>query len=375
MLVTEDREFVTLLDELAEADAYALDTEFHRENFYFPRVAVVQLAVPGRVAVVDATTVDVAPLRRLLDGPGLAVVHAVDQDLEVLDRCCGALPGRVFDTQIAGGLLGYGSASLVRLVQVMLGRRLDKGPRMSDWFKRPLTTEQVDYAAADVAHLLELRAGLEARLEEAGRLGWVADECERRRRLRPVDIETAWWRIKGSRQLRGKARGVAQEVAAWREREAMAADKPTRTIFPDDLIIGVAERIPESVRDLPKSRMFDPRRLPAERAAEIIAAARRGAELTAIQIKSPPSDDLPSHLQPVASLISAWVSQVSRQLSIETALLATSADIDAFLRRDPNPRVTQGWRGELVGADMARIASGRSGVAYDGKGSLVLVDR
>ncbi len=375
MLVTDDREFEALLADLAGADAYALDTEFHRENFYYPRVAVVQLAVPGEVWVVDATVVDVSPMRRLIEGPGLAVVHAVDQDLEVLDRCCGALPSRIFDTQVAGGLLGYGSASLARLVSTLLGRKLEKGPRMSDWFRRPLSPEQIEYAEADVIHLLDLRAELEARLEEAGRLDWVAEECERRRRLRKPDPDIAWWRLKGSRQLRGTARGVAQEVAAWRDRTAMAMDRPARTVLPDELILQLAERTPKTVRDLPRSRLFDPRRLNAEASAELIAAANRGASLPSSEIRLPPSDDLPSHLQPVASLMSAWVSQTSRRLSIETALLATSADIESFLRRDPNPRVMQGWRADLVGRDLERIASGKAGVAYDGKGSLVLVDR
>lgn len=374
MLITDNAEFQGLVAELAAAPAYALDTEFHREGFYFPRVAVVQLAAAGRVAVVDATTVDTELLRPLLEAPGVAVAHAVEQDLEVLDRTCAAVPTRVFDTQIAAGFLGFPSSSLTNLVSEFLGRELKKGARMTDWFRRPLTPEQIAYAEADVAHLLDLRAALEARLTDAGRLGWVEEECERRRRIRPQDPDTAWWRLKGSRQLTGKARGIAQEVGAWRERAAAAADRPSRSILPDETIVSLAERPPTSAAGLPKNRLFDPRRLPPATVDDLLAAATRGAALPRDRLRLPPNEILPSRLHPLAGLVAAWVSQLSRDLSIDAALLATRSDIEAFLRGDPGAGLRHGWRAQLVGATVERIAAGRAAIAYDGRGALVLVD-
>jgi ribonuclease D len=374
MLVADNNRFAALVDELAGAEAYGLDAEFHGESSYYPRLAVLQVATPTRAAVVDATLVDVTPLRPVLEGPGLMVAHAGEQDLQVLLRSAGAIPSRMLDTQIAAGFLGYGSPSLAKLVSELLGVRLEKGARMSDWFKRPLTAEQITYAAADVLHLLDLREVLEERLVAAGRLAWAYEECERHRRVRQPDVHTVWWRVKGYRQLRGKSRGVAQELAAWRERAAMAADKPARRILADEALLLLAERPPRSVRDMPTSRLFDARRLSAEHLDGMMAAVARGLELPPSTLRLPPDTDIPFQLQPLATLLTAWVSQQSRDLSIDGALIATRHDIEAFLRRVPDNRLESGWRAELVGATVGRIVAGTAAVAYDGNGRLVLVD-
>jgi len=375
VLVADNVAFAVLLDDLRDADAYGLDAEFHGESSYYPRLAVLQIASPDRVAVVDATTVDVHPFAAILEGPGLMVAHAGEQDLQVLQRSAGAIPARMLDTQVAAGFMGFGSPSLARLVGDLLGVRLEKGARMSDWFKRPLTTEQVAYAAADVVHLLDLRRVIEERLAATGRLEWAYDESERRRRVREPDIGMAWWRLKGWRQLRGPSRGVAQELAAWRERAAMASDKPARRVLADEAVMLLAERPPRSVRDIPKSRLFDIGRLSTKIVDELMAAVARGLELPAAELRLPPDTDLPPHLQTLASLLAAWVAQQSRTLSIDATLLATRSDIEAFLRGVPDNRLEHGWRAELVGSTVERIVAGTAAIAYDGKGSLVLIDR
>lgn len=374
LLVDDDEHFASLVDELAEADAYGLDAEFHGESSYYPRLAVLQVATPTRAAVVDATRVEVSRLRPVLEGAGLMVAHAGEQDLQVLLRSAGAIPAQMLDTQIAAGFLGFGSPSLARLVGDILGIRLEKGARMSDWFKRPLTAEQITYAAADVIHLLDLRSVIEERLAAAGRLEWAYEECERHRRVRQPDLGAVWWRVKGHRQLRGRSRGVAQELAAWREAAAMAADKPPRRILTDDALLLLAEKPPGSTRDMPASRLFDARRLSATMLDGLMAAVGRGLELAPADLRLPPDEGLAPQLQPLATLLSAWVSQQSRDLSIDTTLVATRSDIEAFLRRVPDNRLQQGWRAELVGATVGRIVAGDAAVAYDGAGRLVLVD-
>ena len=375
MLLDDDTAFASFLKHLAGAEAYALDAEFHGENSYYPQLAVLQLATPGQVAVVDATTVDVRPLAAVLDGPALMVAHAGEQDLQVLLRATGTIPSRLFDTQVAAGFLGFSPPSLAKLVADLLGVRLEKGARMSDWFKRPLTAEQVAYAAADVDHLLELRAVIDERLTATGRLSWAFEESERRRRVREPDVDTAWWRLKGVRQLRGPGRGVAQELAAWRERAAMAADKPARRILADEAVLLLAERPPRSAADMPKSRLFDSRRLSRDVVDGLVAAIARGRDLPKAGLRLPPDTDLPPQLQPLASLLSAWVAQQSRDIAVDPTLLGTRADIEAYLRRVPDCHLGKGWRAELIGASLARIVAGDAGVAYDGAGGLVLVDR
>jgi ribonuclease D len=375
MLLANTSEVEQLVSEFSDADVYALDTEFHGEGRYYPRLAVIQLAVPGRVAVIDATAVDPRSLQRLFSGPALAVTHAGGQDLEILCRACGVQPSRVFDTQIAGGFLGYSSASLAKLVREFLGRSMDKTSVLSDWFHRPLSAEQIAYAEADVAHLLELRAVLETRLADLGRLAWATEECERLGTPSSPDVTTAWWRLKGAGQLRALARARAQELAAWRERAAQLADRPARSILPDETLVAIAERPPRSAADLPKSRLFDPRKLSRSTVEEVLAAAARGADLPPDDLRLPPNS-LSPRLQGVVGLIAAWVQQQARDLSIDPALLATRRGIEAFLQNEPDLRLCQGWRAEVIGGAVERIATGRAAVAYDARaGALVLVDR
>jgi ribonuclease D len=374
MLVANAVKLDQVIHEFGEAEAYALDTEFHTERTYYPRLALIQLAVPGQVAVIDVTAVDPRGLAPLLAGGGVAVTHAGGRDLDIIERACGVRPATLFDTQIAAGFLGSSNAGLTTLLTDFLGLRVDKGQQMSDWFRRPLSREQIAYAEADVAHLLELRAVLEARLVEVGRLDWAVDECERLSRPRTPDDDTAWWRLKGSGRLSARARGPAQELAAWRERTARDADRPVQTVLPDEVVVALAERPPRSAADLPRSRMFDPRKLGASTVREVIAAAARGADLAPDAIRRPP-DRLPLRLEGLAALIGAWVAQQARNHSIDPALLATRRDIEACLQNEPDCRLSEGWRAQLVGAAVERIAAGQAAVAFDGRGSLVHVDR
>jgi ribonuclease D len=373
MVVANAVKLDQVVSEFAAAEAYALDTEFHAEGRYYPRLSLIQLAVPGRVAVVDATVVDPRGLEPLFAGSAVAVTHAGGRDFEIVERACGSRPARVFDTQVAAGFLGYSTAALGTLLTEFLGLSVDKGQQMSDWFRRPLSREQIAYAEADVAHLLELRAVLEARLTGLGRLPWALDESERLSRPRATDDDVAWWRLKGSGRLSAAGRGPAQELAAWRERTARSIDRPAAAVLPDEVLVAVAERPPRSATDIPRSRMFDPRKLSAATVHDVIAAAARGAALPADAVRRPP-DRLPSRLEGPAALIVAWVTQQARDLSIDPALLGTRRDVEAFLQNEPDCRLRDGWRGELVGAAVERIAAGRAAVAFDGRGALILVD-
>ena len=164
------------------------------------------------------------------------VAHAASQDLEVLGRACQLLPAKLFDTQIAAGFLGYGSASLASLVERFLGLRLAKGDRLTDWSRRPLTASQVAYAAVrrcPPAGLL--RTSSRSSLRCAGRLGWAEEECATlfARPLSPTEPLEAWWKLRDNRQLQGVSRAIAQELAAWREDKASALDVQPRMVLPD----------------------------------------------------------------------------------------------------------------------------------------------
>jgi ribonuclease D len=328
------------------------------------------------VAVVDPVAVDVAPLRRVLEGPGLCVMHAASQDLQILDRVCGTVPRRLFDTQLAAGFLGYATPSLASLLQAELKLRLPKGDRLTDWLHRPLTAEQIDYAVADVAHLLELHDRIVAELTELGRLAWAEEECELLR-VRPTgagDPDQAWRKLKDLRSLNPKARGVAIAVASWRERRASAIDQPVRTVLPDLAVLGVAQRAPRTIEELRRCRGGDDRHTRGQPAQDLLAAVQAGLEAPPLPEPENPEEMLDRALRPAATLVSAWISQLARDERIDTALLATRSDILDLLAGHPDARLAQGWRAALVGDGVKRLVEGHAAIAFDGKGNLRLVD-
>jgi ribonuclease D len=370
-----------LIEALAASDEYAVDTEFHRERTYWPQLALLQFgwrhSGAMRVALVDPLAVDVRPLGRLFDSDVLAVVHAASQDLEVFDRAVGSAPRRIFDTQIAAGFAGFSSPSLATLAEKLVDIRLVKGDRLSDWTQRPLTEGQVSYAADDVAHLLDIKDELVRRLTRSDRLQWAEDECAGMltQPRGPQDPDIAWWRIKEGRSLRGKARWIAQEVAAWRERRAATIDRPVRQVLPDLGVVTVANRPPTSPRDLKGMRGLEGRVPGGAAAEELIEAVRRGQAIDARDLRLPPVDDFERDLRPAVTLVSAWVSQLARDLGIETALLATRSDLQAFLSGDSAARLANGWRAQLVGEPVRRLVDGEAALAFrPGSADLVLVD-
>ena len=367
-------ELVTLVDEILAESRYAMDTEFHRERTYYPRLALVQLAWTGGCALVDPLAVDIRELARLLDGPGLAVLHAAQQDLDVLTHACGTVPSRLFDTQLAAGFLGYSTPSLSTLVNGELKVHLPKGDRLTDWLRRPLTPEQRSYAAADVEHLFALQDKITAQLAAVGRVGWAEEVCEELRVCPqgPGDPESAWLRLKDARTLKSKSRGVARAVAAWRERRAMANDQPPRQVLPDLALLGIAQKAPRTIAELSAARGIDERHTRGTVGKEILEAVTLGLE-TPVELPESEGDDLDRKLRPAVTLVSAWVSELARREKVDTTLLATRSDLVAFLRGDPGARLAHGWRAELVGDDVGRIVAGTAALAFDGSGGLKLI--
>jgi ribonuclease D len=373
--VDRQADFEAVVDELASQPRYALDTEFHRERTYFPKLALLQMAGPDEIVLVDPLAVDVRSLARLFDADVVAVLHAAQQDLDVLTHAVGAVPKRLYDTQLAAGFVGYGTPSLVSLLQGELKVTPAKGDRLTDWLRRPLTADQRDYAAADVAYLLEVHDRLRVRLAELGRDRWVEQACEELL-AKPVSgaaPDDAWLRLKDTRALRPRARAVARSVAAWRERRAMATDTPVRQVLPDLAVLGIAQRQPTTTAELLQARGVDERFSRGAIAGEILDAVRAGLAAEPPELRASP-DDLDRDLRPAVTLVSAWVSQVARDERIDTSILATRSDIVALLRGDADARLATGWRAELLGTGIRHLVEGRAGLTFDGEGGLRLVE-
>jgi ribonuclease D len=373
--VAEQHELESVIDALVAEPCYAIDTEFHRERTYFPTLALVQLAWGDELVLVDPLAVDVRALSRLFDSPTEAIFHAAQQDLDVLTHAVGAVPVRFFDTQIAGGFLGYGTPSLVSILNGELGVNPAKGDRLTDWLRRPLTDAQREYAASDVAYLIELADRLKAKLAVIGRTEWVAEACDelRRRPTSGTHPTDAWTRLKDVRGLRPRARAVAQSVAAWRERAAMERNIPVRQILPDLAILGIAQRQPTTEKELSQARGVDDRFSRGKLAQEILAAVAAGRDADPPEARAG-GDDLDRDLRPAVTLVSAWVSQVARTERIDTAILATRADLVELLAGDPDARLAHGWRAQVLGDGISRLVDGRAALTFDREGGLRLVD-
>ncbi len=362
---------------LLDQPRYALDTEFHRERTYYPKLALVQVAWRSdegqQVALIDPLAVDVTSFGKLFASESLCVIHAAQQDLDVLTHAVGSVPDRMFDTQLAAGFVGYGTPSLVSLLQGEIGVTPAKGDRLTDWLRRPLTESQRQYAAVDVEYLLEVHERLVAKLADVDRLTWADDACEELR-TRPTSgsaPDDAWLRLKDARSLRPNARAVAQSVAAWRERRAMRTDIPVRQVLPDLAILGIAQRAPSNAKELSQARGVDDRHSRGGLAEEILEAVRdaKGAPAPA---PPPSADDLDRSMRPAVTLVSAWVAQLARDERLDPALLATRSDIVAFLRGDDDARLASGWRNVLVGDGIRRLVGGEAGLTFDGQGRLRL---
>jgi ribonuclease D len=375
-MVVDPAALEAVVAEVAAEPCYGFDTEFHTERTYVPDLALIQIAWADKVALVDPLAVDPAPLATVFGGAGIAVAHAASQDLDVLQAACGTVPATVFDTQIVAGFLGMSTPSLSRLVDQVLGVSLPKADRLSDWLVRPISDRQVTYAMSDVAHLLELRAVLTERLEALGRLEWALNECaevlgDRTPARHP---EEAWWRLGDIRSMSRRSRGVAQEVAAWRERTAAETNRPRRMVLSDLALLAISQRPPHNGTELRATRGVDGRHLAGGRAAEILRAVERGLALPPEGVRMPTENrDAPAPPAAVA-VCSGLVRQIADDLDFDQGLLATRADIAQLLSGEPS-RLDSGWRRDIAGEPLRRLIAGDVAAAFDGRGHLVLEER
>ncbi|MFM7762747.1 MAG: ribonuclease D [Acidimicrobiaceae bacterium] len=372
--VDSEKTLDDVIDSVLGGSRYAIDTEFHREKTYYPRLALVQIRWATQTALIDPLAVDPRRMARLFSSEILAVFHAAQQDLEVLRHASLEAPRNIFDCQVAAGFVGFSTPSLATLVQAVKKTSLSKGDRLTDWLRRPLTDQQCAYAADDVVHLFDLHDELTRQLTELGRVDWVNDACAElaSRPTGPQDPSDAWLRLKEARALKGPARGVAQALAKWREERAMRSDLPPRRVMSDMALIGISQRLPKSVEELANTRGVDDRHLSAEYCKEIMTAVRDGAK-NSIVLPSSENDDVDKFARPALTLITAWVGELARKHKIDATLLATRSDITAFLRQSPNARLREGWRATLIGEDLKRILNGEVGLSVDRDGHLKLI--
>ena len=244
-LIAGDAKLAAACERWSAAGVIGVDTEFVRERTYHPRPGLIQVADNDGVALVDPLGIsDFGPLKGLLADPSVVkLMHACDEDLEVLELLTGVTPRNVFDTQLAGAFAGYGfSLGYRSLVEVLLDEVLDKGETRSDWLRRPLSAAQLRYAALDVVYLLPIHKRLSREMAALGRTAWFEEELEHRRRARAADKqpEAAYCRVRRRQALAPAHHAVLRALSQWRETEAMARDIPRKHLLTDEVLITLA---------------------------------------------------------------------------------------------------------------------------------------
>jgi ribonuclease D len=365
--IDSDAALASVVQTLCSEEEYGLDTEFVAERTYYPRLCLVQLAWPGGIVLVDPLACDVAALAEVLETPATMITHAGSADLPIIERACGARPKALFDTQLAAGFVGIGQPSLVSLVSALLDVRLDKGDQLTDWARRPLSDSARRYAAGDVAHLLALTAALRERLRSRGREEWAVAECAVLLATQPrdPDPDLAWWRIKGSRSLKGEQACIAQSVVAWRERRAREQDLPARFVLSELALTALVQRPPRSADDITKLRGAG--NLPKAVIAGLLEAVDAGRTMDRSELRNPPKHGDDSGLDAAVGILNGWAAQIASGEQVDPRLLATREDVKALVNGRPG-RLDDGWRAEMVGDDLHALVAGEAVVRLVGGG-------
>ena len=374
-------QLITTSDELAafclrmHAETFVtIDTEFMRERTYWPELCVVQVAGASEVAVIDsmAEGIDLAPLGKLFADEAIPkVFHAARQDIEIFVLKFGDVPLPMFDTQVAAMVAGFGDqVGYDSLVSSQTGGSLDKAHRFSDWSVRPLSPAQITYAAADVTHLREVYSKLSRRLDEEGRLAWVAEEMailNNPATYKP-DPETAWERLR-PRSNNRRFLYLLKVTAAWREREAQRINIPRQRLIKDEALLEIAATAPTTPEALARVRGV----------TKGFAEGRSGSSLldALATAKSVPDADLPPLAQPretarpsaaLVSLLKVMQAAKCEQHHVAARLVASSDDIDRLAVEDkPDIPLMHGWRREVFGNDALLLKQGKVALGVDGR--------
>lgn len=345
------------------------------EGRYRPLLCLVQIAVDDGEGGADVWVLDPlegggfdhAPLAALLADPAVEIVfHAGRQDVALLRRVWGTHLTNIFDTQVAAGFAGMrAQLGYEALLSELLGLRLKKSASFTRWDRRPLSEEQFSYAREDVLHLLQATDALQDRLRELGRLEWAQEEC---RYLEAIsddrDPDALFERLPRIGGAEPSVRAVARELVEWREDTAREADRPVSSILQDAALVEIAKRRPKDMERLSQIRGLNEGTL-RRRGPAIIEAVARGRERPGI-----PSDrERPPHTTPedapLIALSEAVVRTRAQEADLAYELLAARADLQRIVTAvrddlpEPDVRTLQGWRRELVGAELIALLSGR----------------
>ena len=353
--INSNNELSSLCDQLADSKLIALDTEFIRTDTYYPKIALIQLSDGENIWLVDVLAIDdFLPLKKLLESPDSTLIfHACAEDLEVLDHSINVQPTRIFDTQVAAGIVNIGySMGYARLVDSLLDIQLDKQETRSNWLSRPLTQRQLDYASIDVLHLHSLHSILVEMLDKQDRVKWFEEETKGLFKVvdQRKNNQDYYTRIKGAWRLNAQSLTTLRHLCLWRETISRSKDVPKSRIAKDNILLEIAKKMPKSKQQLHSIDDWHP------------ASIRRYGELILKEIEVSLLQDhdawapqpLSSGLNVVFKNIRKSLIKISEEQKIPQEFLSNKRELEDILRSSHQgsyqlpDRIKQGWRQQWV---------------------------
>ncbi len=370
VLVDNPSRLSAAVEAIRQTPAVGFDTEFVGEATYEPRLCLIQVATEESIFLIDPMSrIDLREFWLALTAPGREIVaFAARQELLFCLRYAERLPDTVFDPQIAAGLVGFGyPLSHSNFVRQVHGIRLAGSEAYTDWSRRPLTTQQLDYAADDVVHLLAGRRALLDRAESLGRTGWLRGEFEGLlERVRQDGQEDRWWKTPGASRMDGRVLALLRELWRWRDNRARIADLPPRRVLSDGLMLEIAKRGPRNVANLFALRGMERPALRKE-GPEMVAAVLAGLDVPEGELPvlvSMVRHDDPPQVALLGQLLAILANSLATEHQVAGSMLATTAELQEFVRgrlglSNREPSLMAGWRGEILGQALAELLEGK----------------
>ncbi len=383
--VDKQADFEDLCKKLNKAEAIGVDTEFIGEFYYYPKLALVQLAALGEVWLVDPVAIeDMAPLAKPLSREDTTVImHNAETDLMILNRACGSDVKNLFDTQVAAAFVGMTEQiGLTSLVKRTVGKRLAKGQQVTNWLKRPLSDKQLHYAANDVLYLEKIYKELNSELKKTKRVKYYKEEIKLREKkwLSPVDIDIRFKSMLSSARTM-RSLEARRGILNWREDTARTKDKPRRHVLSDEAILAIADHMPQSESDLKIIRLVSDK-----------AARRYGKHIVKLchQYSKIPDERIPSkktkhhansRVRSRTPLVKMAMEALAQEAGIAHGLIARASEIQDLCRaavtqsKPPKLPCLTGWRGRLVGRKLWLFARGEASlrIGLDPNGPAVIM--
>jgi ribonuclease D len=355
-MIREQGDLVNLVDAICQSGWVAMDTEFLRERTYSPELCLIQVTNGESAACIDPLAIeDLTVVGELLVNPDVVkIFHSCRQDLEALDTRADIQVKNLYDTQLAAAFCGFGDqVSYAALVDSVCGVHLPKSHTRTDWSRRPLSREQLDYAMDDVNYLQALRQELDRLLEQKGRNEWHSDECDDA--VDPAgyrfDPENAWSRLKGADRLDVRGQVCARDLAIWREQRAQNRNLPRGWVLPTPVLLQICREMPDSLEKLKEVDDISPG-IVKHIGKEVVAIVDRsqnsdeaGAVWSLVQVLSP---EQKRQVKEIMDLLK----RRAQQAEISQSLIANRLAIENFVRGSTDLPLFRGWRSQVVGNEI-----------------------